>query len=448
MQPCLGLGFLAGVLSPGNDVLLLDCILEGLGPRALARRLADFRPDVAGFQVNTFTLDRTARYLDEVRRVLPRTVTVAGGPHPSVRPAGTLDRCGDRLDAAFIGEAEPSLPGFVDACRDGRPGAAILAGLPGVAWRQEGRVERTPSATPDLASLPLPRWDLMDPRRYPMAPHSAFFRQWPVAPIIASRGCPYACTFCAGSTIHGRRLRYRPLDLVMEEVRLLTDRFGVREIQFVDDNLTFDPAYVHALCDRMAALPRPVLWSCPNGVRLDSLEPELLRHMKASGCYAVGIGIESGSPEVLARVRKGLDPERIREGVARVKEAGIESRGFFVLGFPGETAADMARTVRLALELPLDFAHFMFFHPIPGTEAGDAVLSAQAGPSWPDQAAPTFAEVAWVPEGMTANGLRRIRRDALMRFYLRPSRLAGLARQVRGPRHLGRLLRRIARWLP
>jgi radical SAM superfamily enzyme YgiQ (UPF0313 family) len=448
IQPNLGLGYLAAALTPGNDVVIVDCILEGLGPESLAARLAPFVPQIVGFQVNTFTVGRTRDYLRAVRQAFPEALTIAGGPHPTVLPQETFTALGPDLDLALQGEAEIPFARLAALMASGPLEPDAMESIPGLVWRDGGGgIRCNATVRTDLATIPMPRWDLMPPGLYPQAPHSAFFRAWPVAPLIASRGCPYACTFCSGSLIHGRTVRYRPVDSVLDEIRLLHDRYGVRELHFVDDNLTFDPEYVHRLCDGLLALPFRLPWACPNGVRLDSLDRELLDHMRKAGCYAVGLGIESGSPRILKRIRKGGNPELVPEQVARISEAGIETRGFFVLGFPTETLDEMEATVRLALELPLDFAHFMFYHPIPGTESYREIVAAQGDAEGVRWNASTFAEVAYTPDGIKPRTLHRIRRHALMRFYLRPRNLARLARQVRSTRHALFLARRVARWL-
>jgi radical SAM superfamily enzyme YgiQ (UPF0313 family) len=363
-----------------------------------------------------------------------------------------MEHFGAGLDFAFQGEAENGLPMLLDVLdgRGGPRGASSpdgLAAIPGLVWRDpEGRVVANPTCVTDLQSVAMPRWDLLDPRQYPPSPHGAFFRKAPVAPVSVSRGCPYSCSFCAGSQIHGRTVRYRPVARVLDEIRRLHDQFGVREIHFVDDNLTWDVGYTHALCDGIESLPFRFPWSCPNGVRLDRLDRPLVRHMRRAGCYSVGIGIESGAARVMGRLRKGLTVDDVRRQIAMVAEEGLETRGFFVLGFPGETRDEILATIRLALDLPLDFAHFMLFHPLPGTASWDEVV-AEGRLGTVDWSAATFAEVAYSPVGLAAGELKSLHRSALVRFYLRPSRLVRLLAQVRSPAHARRIARRVFRWL-
>jgi radical SAM superfamily enzyme YgiQ (UPF0313 family) len=446
VQPALGLGFLAATAHP-HEIAIHDGVLDDGGPEAVVRKARAWGAGAVGFQLNSFDVRSTTAYVARIRAELPGVVTVAGGPHPTALPAETFGLFGDALDYLILGEGEDGFRALLDVLASGRPTAEALAAVPGLAWRDpDGALRRNPTATTDLARLPLPRWDLLDPRRYPPAPHSAFFRRFPVAPVAVSRGCPYPCSFCAGALVHQREVRYRRVESVLEEIVLLWERHGVREIHFVDDNLTYDAERAHALCAGLRTLPFRLTWSCPNGVRLDRMDRALADDMRAAGCYSVGLGIESGSDRILRRIRKGLDLATIRRQVAMLHAAGLETRGFFVLGFPTETRAEMASTVDLALELPLDFAHFMLFHPFPGTRAYDEAAR-ESGVGAIDWSAETLAEPAYAPAGITPAELKSLQRRAFLAFYLRPGAALRLASSVRGIRHAGWLARRICRWL-
>ncbi|HET7824903.1 MAG TPA: radical SAM protein [Anaeromyxobacter sp.] len=446
VQPSLGLGFLAATAGP-HEVAIHDDVLHAGGPDAVVQRARAWGAGAVGFQLNSFDVRSTAPYLARLRAELPGVVTLAGGPHPTALPEETLHLFGARLDYVIRGEGEDGFRRLLDALAAGSPGPEALAAVPGLAWRgADGAVRRNPTAVTDLETLPPPRWDLLDPGRYPPAPHAAFFRRFPVAPVAVSRGCPYPCSFCAGSLVHRREVRYRRIEAVLEELTTLHDRHGVREIHFVDDNLTYDAERAHALCAGLRSLPFRLAWSCPNGVRLDRMDRALADHMRAAGCYSVGVGIEAGSDRILRRIRKGLDLAIIRRQVRMLHDAGLETRGFFVLGFPTETRREMAATVDLALELPLDFAHFMLFHPFPGTRAYEEVTR-EGGAASIDWSAETLAEVAYAPSGMTARELKAIQRGAFVRFYARPRAAARLAMRVRSGRHALWLARRMVRWL-
>ncbi|MCK7508403.1 MAG: radical SAM protein [Desulfobacterales bacterium] len=150
------------------------------------------------------------------------------------------------------------------------------------------------------------------------------------------------CTFCAGFRITGRRIRHRPLSRVWDEIELLVSRFGVREVHIEDDNFTFDADYAKQFCREALVRKLPVCFSTPNGVRLDTLDDELLDLMKRAGWYVVHCGIESGSDRVLRSVRKALSTSVTADRIAMIKRHGLPV-AVLHHGLPGETRKTLKR---------------------------------------------------------------------------------------------------------
>jgi len=222
-------------------------------------------------------------------------ITIAGGPHISGLADHTMRIVKD-LDYGFCGEAEA---GIVKFCRimAGEDGAA-LSGVPGLVYRKDGRVMINERAiVEDLDKLEFPEWDLIDPRTYPVAPQGTFTKRLPVAPILTSRGCPYECTYCGVKSNTGRKYRTRSPENVIAEIELLVSKYAVREIHIEDDNFTLDRNRVVRFCNLLIDKKIDISWACPNGVRLDTLDADILKLMERAGCYSFAIGIESGSPK-------------------------------------------------------------------------------------------------------------------------------------------------------
>ncbi len=447
VPPPLGIAYLAAHLRDIADVKVLEGIRQRVTPASFARLADVWQADVVGFSVNTHAASTLHGYALAVRALCPDAFLVAGGAHPTALPDGTL-QAAPALDCVLMGEAELSFRTLVEAVVAGnmaRLEASELRTIPGLAFFDAGTFVQTPTAfVEDIDTFVMPAWDLVPPGDYPKAPHGAFARHFPVAPIITSRGCPYDCGFCSVPRLVGRKIRYRSAALVTDELRLLRDRFGIREFQIVDDNFTVHRGRAIAICEAIASNDLAMPWTCPNGVRVDTLDDELLDAMQAAGCYSISLGIESGSPAVLERMVKHLDLSVVPEVVARIVARGMEVHAFFILGYPGETPADVDETIRLAKALPLTRANFSLFTPLPGTSEYDA-LTAQ------DQHRilnlGDFAQVSFVPEGRSAAALKRQQRRALMEFYGRPSQLKRLARAVRTPEAGYHLARRAAHWL-
>ena len=449
--PPFGLGYLAeSVRRRGHDALVIDALRDGLGEKALVSRLAAWSPDFVGVLLFTKDLRIVRSLLSAVRAALPGVKTCVGGPHPSAVPAETMRFFGDALDFAFAGEAETGLPSLLDALEKDcgkRGGGAALDPVPGLAWRDVAGVKANPRIfEEDLDSLEV-AWDLIPPASYPRAPHGAYYRRFPVAPIVTSRGCPYQCTFCAAECVSGRKVRRRSVENVVSEIELLRDRYGVREIHVEDDNFTGKKEYVLAFCEALRTRAPGISWTCPNGVRVDTLDREMLAAMKTSGLYFLSVGVESGSDRILKAMKKSLTVARIEEKVRLVREAGIEVSGFFMLGFPGETPEEMEETIRFALRLPLSRASFANFQPFPGCEEFARLRErGEFRLDW-DSFEPTLQSTTYAPAGTSAEALRTLRKRALWRFYGRPGIAWRMLRGIRSLDHAGWVLRRGLRWL-
>jgi radical SAM superfamily enzyme YgiQ (UPF0313 family) len=436
-MPNLGLGYIASVsVREGHEVTVLNCIKEKMGVDGFADYLHSRTFDVIGFQMFSYDLSVVAKMLAVIRSLPPAVVTVAGGAHPSGDPSGVMVELPE-LDFAFKGEAEI---GFVRLLKILEQGGD-LATVPGLAYREEGAVlVNPPQVVDDLDTLPLPAWDLLLPETYPEAPHGAFTRNFPTAPIIVTRGCPCQCTFCSGKSITGTRVRKRSIANVMVELELLAAR-GVREFHVEDENFTLDKKLVIEFCKTLQRSGLNMSWSLPSGVRIDTLDNELLDQMERSGCYSLALGIEFGSNRTLAATRKGLTVELVRQKMELFKGRSIKVTGFFLLGIPGESLEEMQQTVELALELPLDRAQFNNFMPLPGSPLWES-LSQEGRLGNVDWDRFFVHDVAFCDEGIRPEQLKQLQRRAYLRFYLRPRIIFSLLREIRSLTHLKFLLRR------
>ena len=282
-------------------------------------------------------------------------------------------------DFAFASEAEEGLPMIVDLLGDLAPekrrralheDGLDLAHIPNLIWRHDGGTVGNPvRVIEDLDSIPMPAWDLIDPASYPHQAHGTFTRQVPSAATIATRGCPYPCTFCAAGINSGKAIRWRGLEPLLDELKFLHTRYGIREFHFEDDNFTLKRERVLEFCEGLSRLNMGVTWALPNGLRLDKLDKEVLQAMERAGCYGFAVGIESGSQRVLNLMAKHLTLERIEEQLHLIASTTkIDVTGFFILGFPGETREEMQETIRFAMRLPMVKANFGSYMPHPGTK--------------------------------------------------------------------------------
>ncbi|MBI9076264.1 MAG: radical SAM protein [Desulfatibacillum sp.] len=246
-------------------------------------------------------------------------------------------------------------------------------------------------------------------------------------PVIASRGCPYSCFFCAQASPF-QNVRVRSIGNVVDEMEYLVDRFGVTMTGLADCmfplNKKMGMDFCQALIDR--GIHKKACWITE--MRVDMAEPELLKAMKDSGIVQIAYGVESGNEQTLKRIGKKFQLEDARRAIRLTKEAGICTCAFFMLGFPGETSSSCRDTIRFAKELDTDFAKFNIAVPYPGTPFFD---------TWWD-GEPENLEYhkfsAWffpkngdtllhVPEGMTQKELLKFQHLAMAVFWIRPSKI-------------------------
>ncbi len=439
---------MAANLDQNTEVMIFDGVRDQLTPSKLTETIKLFQPDMVGLSIVSAASKTVLDDIRVVRRLLPDAVIVAGGPHPSLLPHEFNAAAEDSIDYILRGDAETAFRMLVARCWNQRSrdiSSRDIADIPGI-WSKtrDGMVSSDIPLNQACDELGIPAWDLMPPAEYPRVPQGEFFKNFPVAPVITSRGCPFECGFCSVAALKGKTVRFRSPDLIADEIQLLKNKFGVKEIQFVDDNLTVSKEHVLSVCEAMLNRNLDIPWSCPNGVRVDTLDDDIVEAMKAAGCYSVSVGLETANPDVLERMNKHLDPDKAIEAVHRVARKKIEVNGFFILGYPGDNEANIKDTIRLAKRLPLTRAHFMLFTPFPGSREYER-LSRVSGNRVPHDA--TFAQVSYVPHGMTKKDLKRLHRRAFIEFYARPAAAWKLVKAVNSLNGLYYFLRRTFHWL-
>lgn len=444
IQPSLGLGYLAGSIKKEHDVKIIDCIKEKLDIDGLAGLIEKESPDVIGFQFYTYDFNFIKNAVERIKKRFPAITVVAGGPHPSSCGVEILGQI-EGIDFLFQGEAEKSFPDFLSQISRGNGDFSKIGGL--IRRNTSGNpVCNLPVFSENIDALGFPAWELIHPETYPEAQHGAFFKNFPIAPIITTRGCPFGCTFCAAHMTTGKKMRTRSAKNVVDEIELLYTEFGIREIHIVDDNFTLNKEHAKSILKELKHRELKISWAVPNGIRLGTLDAELLELMRETGCYLISAGIESGSDRILKSMKKSLTVDVIRKEINFIKSFGFEMAGFFIVGFPGETEDDINKTISLAKELPLVRANFFTFLPLPGTEAY-AELEKSGELSNVDWAKFLFTSAPYVPAGLTRKKLKKLQRKAFLSFFMRPEIIFKNLLAVKSFGHFKFLLRRALNWL-
>jgi radical SAM superfamily enzyme YgiQ (UPF0313 family) len=319
-----------------------------------------------------------------------------------------------------IGEGEQTVVELADAVAGGRD----LGEVPGIIYRSGDGVRKTRPREyiKDLDDLPMPAWDLL-PSYKAYKPSSTRFSRPPVGSIITSRGCPGECTFCDRS-VFGRAWRGHGADYVLEMIKENIRRHGIRSLVINDDTFIVNRKRLIRICEGMIKEKLNLSWAC--SARIDEMTPEKLQFMKRAGCFQIAYGIESGSKEMLDLMKKKTSPDRMREVVEDTKRAGIRTKGYFIIGHPGETVETIRETIEFALSTPFDDAQFTFLTPFPGTEVYQ--IAKESGRFIEEWEKMSLWETVFVPEGLTMETMKSLQADAFRKFYFRPRVIGAYAR--------------------
>ena len=390
----LGLGYIAGVLAREFEVAVLDSSLEGynnlqhlpngktvygLDACDMKSAIERFSPDAvlvsclfSSLHHQALRVTRLAKEVDE------GTVTLVGGPHVSAIPHLLLRE--PSIDYCMLGEGEYAT---LKLLRNLDTGKKLNPEMDGLGFRAGGKPLIIPRKhyISNLDELPFPARHLIDLDRYfaigriqGLRLDGKRDRPTRVIQMIATRGCPNRCTYCAKSVTWGKGYRMRSPHNIIKEIKSLVDTYHIEKIAFQDDNLTINRNYSVNLFNAMIEEKLPVTWEAHNGLEVDTLDEALLDTMKASGCESFTVAIEFGTREILRKAKKKVNLEKARSTIRYAQRQGMDVRGFFMLGYPGETRAQIEKTCAYARSLNLSVTAFALVTPLPGTALWDSCI--------------------------------------------------------------------------
>ncbi|MHA2286647.1 MAG: B12-binding domain-containing radical SAM protein [Candidatus Thorarchaeota archaeon] len=411
-SPPLGVGYIASYLRDigKHEVMIHDGLLQRSSNAGFRKLLEAFNPDIVGISGQTTpSIYDVYNAASTVKSFNTSTLVVVGGSHVTYEDEQVLRECPD-IDAVVRGEGELTMNSLVETYT--RTGG--FEGVLGTTINTGGYIQRNQDMPfiNDLDSLPFPAYDLLDLTQY-------FTSKDRIATMVTSRGCPYQCTFCSSSRIVGKRWRGRSSRNVLNEVKLLSDKYKVNEIAFLDDLFTFNRNRVQEICNGLTKSRSEIGWTCSSRADILSKSPEIANMLRSAGCHTLYIGAESGSQRVLNSMRKGITLNQVRRSVKIAKDAGLAVILSFVFGFPGETQSEMQSTIDFACNLDPSLAQFTICTPYPGTP-----LYYEANQNgWLDATdweKFTVLDAVMDLPGMTRKTIKRQLHKAYLRFYMRP----------------------------
>jgi radical SAM superfamily enzyme YgiQ (UPF0313 family) len=347
--------------------------------------------------------------------------TVLGGIHPTLFHREMMEQ--GVCDVIVRREGEAVFSELLAALETGAP----LAGVRGLTFRDGGEIVATEdhALVRDIDALPVPAWETVEGGvgRYSEYPWLGLYGR--TLQVLASRGCPFHCLHC-GQEIFSKPFRRRTAANVVAEIRVLVERFTVRNVAFIDANFPVNRTLGMEFCDALleSGLAPGLGWSTEVAVKL--VDRELLRRMAEAGCRTVEYGFEFGSPEVLERTGKGTTIAQALDASRWARESGILVHGLFLMGYPEERPRHFLNTLRLAMKLDCDTAKFNVVVPYPGSDLFARNREALLREFDPETYNPWFQSddpartLTVVPGGLSARSLLFWQRVLMFLYYVRP----------------------------
>lgn len=335
----------------GHTVKLVHMVADRVNVTRLVDIIKEFKPEMVGITMTTFQAKSARGISQAIKETAPDTIIIVGGTHVSALKRESLG-ADKHIDIAIVGEGEHI---FVDIVEGGRYYSNLIT-----AEREE-----------NLDFIPLPDLSLINIRKFkgspPFGPHPGMF-------VMASRGCPFQCTFCSKS-VFGNKVRYRKPEAVVDEIEYLHKDWGIREVFLQDDTFNLKRDWCEEILRGIIrrGLNRRTVFRAPCRANEKLVDLDLLKLMRQAGFWLIFYGVESGNQGMLDRMKKGLTLNEIRQAFNLTHEARIKTEAAFIVGLPGETEDTFGDTFEFCKELRPFWVGFSIATPFPGTSLFEEV---------------------------------------------------------------------------
>ena len=429
VQPPLGLCYLAAYIRQnGYEARILDSLALHHSIEQAAAEAVKFGFKYIGLTSATMAIGFAHDLARKIKEKAPGTTVIIGGPHITALPQDSMERF-PNFDFGVMGEGELILKELLDSLEAGLPVDAIK----GIVFRKDGAIIRNPRQEylKDLDTLPMPAWDLLPEliRHYRLPLQNLSGGN--SFSVITSRGCPSKCTFCDRAIFGAKFRRHSPF-YVVEMLKDLYHKHGVRHIHFHDDNFFVNRQHMIDIFSLIKKEKMQLTWSSLG--RVDFVDRDILKMAREAGCVQLFFGIESGSQKILDTIRKGITPVQVKTALEITKSLGIETAGCVMVGNPGETRETLEETLKFLRGIKLDSLSMTFTTPFPNTDLWNSIE--HYGVMKKDWNNLNVYEPVFIPYGLDSETLKYYMKTIIRKFYFRPSFILT---------HLGRLFDR-RRW--
>lgn len=384
-SPPIGLAYLAGTLTAaGHQITAVDAVGSairnyfripgipevigiGLLPAEIVLRIPPAAQLIGISCMFSTEWPLAKEVIHECRKKFPHAVIVAGGEHVTACPEYSMSDCLE-LDYCVLGEGEEILMNLIAAIESVQGPEKVA----GIAYRREGQILITPrqERIREIDQIPQPEWRYFPLEEYIRSGAMPGVNIGRTMPMLASRGCPYECTFCSNPVMWGRLWRARDPELLLNEMKRWSREYGVTNFDFYDLTAIVRKDWLVRMSQLIIASGLAITWQLPLGTRSEALDKEAVEWLFRSGCRNLNYAPESGSERVITAIKKKFNKKAMKSSIHAAVSAGLKSKANFILGFPGETWKDVVRSYQYALQLAwagLQDVSFFVFSPYPGS---------------------------------------------------------------------------------
>ena len=415
MRACNDLGYAAAVLlKKGYEIRLRDYQTEKCSIEQMNSEVDDFKPDLLMLSTTNTSIYDDIKIMNDLKTRCGAVTVLKGAIFyaPEQEMLDLLDL--SQIDYMIGGEVDFAIDGIADYALRGE---GDIASVDNILYKDEdGKFIQTKFHVwgQDLDAQPFPAREYMNNGLYLRPDTDA-----PMATIQTARGCPSSCVFCLTPGISGKCVRFRSPENVMAELTECYEKFGIKDFFFKADTFTINAEWVKKLCELIIDSPLYGNINFTANSRVNPLKKETLELMKKAGCFMVAFGFESGSDEILKKIKKGATVEQNLQAARWCHEVGLPFWGFFVIGFPWENKGHIMKTKKLIYKADPDFIEVKMALPYYGTplyetcKEDDLLAKNVLGSDF-------FHSSMTGTRYLTIKEVESLRRRILLGFYLRP----------------------------
>jgi radical SAM superfamily enzyme YgiQ (UPF0313 family) len=435
LNPPISLAYIASAIrAAGHTVRILDMDAEKIHLFRLEKIIREFSPQIVGFSVmlNNFLI--TLKLSQFVKKIDPSIKIVYGGVQINLFPEESLKY--SMVDIGVLGEGEFVFPQLLNAIESNQD----LGNIPGIIYKGNNpkQIIKNNEVPPikNLDSIQYPARDLLPIKKYT----SLISQKNPVTILFTARGCPFQCTFCSKPSFW-HNTRFHSPAYVANEFQSCVD-LGIKEIMVYDDIFTANAKRVRNICYEIRARSIDVIWDVRT--RVDLINRDILKWLKAAGCHRICFGVESGDPMMLKNYNKGITISQVKKAFDLTKSFDMEVLAYFMIGGPGETKKSIQRTYQVMKYLEPDYIHLTHVIPYPKTKLFDMALSRNATfpEVWLDLKNHSYERFPMFSDGeLTRDEIFHYVSQGYRTFYYRPKYIWNKIKRIRSIHQLIQLIK-------